>query len=158
MLSDLSSSLITNTSAELSWNADYSSGAYAIDYTMVGSNVWSTSESSQTKISLKELRPGTEYEARVQTNCLHVTAPHASIRFQTSFYGETLFAPNPTEHSITIFPSKGMIGNHFRIYDAAGKEVGDGQLRDYAIDLSAFSAGVYILKIDGEAPVKVVKQ
>lgn len=155
---DLSADFITNTSAELSWSAENSGSPYSIDYSIVGSDVWSTTESAFTKVSLEELRPGTEYEARVYINCLSITAPYASVRFETSLYGETAFAPNPTDNLITIFPSKSVIGNYFCIYDAAGRKVADGKLLDYTIDLSVFAAGIYILKIDGEEPVKVIKR
>ena len=155
---DLSADFITHTSAELSWHADYSGPPFSIDYSIVGSNVWSTIESASTKVALEELRPGTEYEARVHIKCPSITAPHASVRFETSLYGETVIAPNPTDNLITIFPSKRVIGNYFVIYDAAGRKVADGKLRDYTINLSAFSAGIYILKIDGEEPVKVIKR
>ena len=79
------------------------------------------------------------------------------MQFETDLYEETTFAPNPTDSKITIYPSKNLIGNRFSIYDNTGRIVADGELLDYTIDLSNFSAGIHTLKIDGEKPVKIFK-
>ena len=137
---NLSANAITHTTAELSWNDNFSGLPYSIDYSISGSNVWLTTETALTNISLTELRPGTKYEARVHINCLSETAPYVSLLFETDLYEETTFAPNPTDSKITIYPSKNLIGNRFSIHDNAGRIVVDGELLDYTIDLSNFSA------------------
>ncbi len=154
---NLLATAITHTTAELSWNDNIGGLPYSIDYSISGSNIWLITETSLTKISLAELRPGTEYEARVHITCLSVTAPYVSIRFVTSLYEATTFAPNPTENEINIYPSINLIGNHFSIYDNAGRRVVNGELLNYTIDLSGFSPGIYTLKIDGEKPIKIMK-
>ena len=154
---NLSVNAITHTTAELSWNDNFDALPYSIDYSISGSNVWLTTETALTNISLAKLRPGTLYEVRVHINCLSETAPYVSLFFETNLYEETKFAPNPTESKITIYPSKNLIGNRFIIHDNAGRIVADGELLDYTIDLSNFSYGIYTLKIDGEKPMKIVK-
>ncbi len=155
---NLSANTITHTTAELSWSDNFGGVPYYVDYSISGSNVWQTTETSLTKISLAELRPGAQYEARVHINCLSETAPYASVIFETNLYEETTFAPNPTDSKITIYPSRNLIGNHFSILDNAGKTVASGVLLDYTIDLSTFITGFYILKIDGERSIKMVKR
>jgi Zn-dependent metalloprotease len=154
---DLSVNAITHTTAELFWDDNYSGIPYSVDYSISGSNVWQTTETALTHMSLAELRPGTKYEVRVHINCSSQTAPYASELFETELYEETTFAPNPTTSKITIRPSKDLIGNHFSIYDNAGRILADGKLLDYTIDLSYFSAGVHILIIEGEKPIKIIK-
>jgi Zn-dependent metalloprotease len=154
---DLSVNGITHTTAELSWDDNFDGLPYSIDYSISGSNIWKTSETALTNISLSELRPGTKYEVRVHINCSSETAQYASVFFETEFYEETTFAPNPTNGKITIRPSKDLIGSHFSIFDNAGRKLADGELRDYTIDLTYFSAGVHILIIDGEKPIKIFK-
>jgi Zn-dependent metalloprotease len=154
---NLAVNAITHTTAELSWEVNFSDLPYSFEYSISGSNIWVTTETELTNILLSELRPGTRYEARVHINCLSETAPSASLRFQTNLYEETTFAPNPTDSEITIYPSKNLIGNHFSILDNTGRLVAQGELRDYTIDLSHFLPGLYILTIDGEKPVKIIK-
>lgn len=154
---DLLVSNIMYSTAELSWNSDFEGPPYFIDYSIKGSNVWQTKEATLTTVSLTELRPGTEYEVNVHINCLSITAPYASLFFETNLYEKTTYAPNPTSGSITIYPSKNLIGNRFSIQDNTGKTIAQGELQDYTLDLSAFSAGIYILKIEGENIMKIVK-
>ena len=154
---DLSVNGVTHTTAELSWDDNFGGLPYSIDHSISGSNVWATAETPLTNISLSELRPGTTYEVRVHINCSSQTAPYASVLFETKLYEETTFAPNPTNSKITIRPSKNLIGNHFSIYDNTGRILADGELLDYTIDLSNFAAGVHILIIDGEKPIKIFK-
>jgi hypothetical protein len=154
---DLSVNAKTYTEAELSWEDDFGVLPYSVDYSIYGSNYWLTTQTSSTNIGLSALRPGTKYEVRVHINCSSVSAPYASAVFETELYDETTFAPNPTEGKITIRPSKNLIGNRFSITDNTGRILIDGELRDYTIDLSNFSAGIHILKIDGEKPIKIFK-
>jgi Zn-dependent metalloprotease len=154
---NLSVDAITHTTAELWWSDNFSGLPYFIDYSISGSNVWQTTETPLTNISLAELRPGTEYEVRVHINCTSVTAPYISLHFETDLYEETALAPNPTDSKITIYPSKNLIGNHFSIHDNAGRVLVDGELLDYTMDLSNFPPGIYALKIEGEKTMKIVK-
>jgi hypothetical protein len=154
---DLSVNGTTPTTADLSWNDNIGGLPYIIDYSISGSNVWLTAETALTHISLSELRPGAKYEVRAYINCSSETVPYVSGFFETELYEETTFAPNPTNSKITIRPSKDLIGSHFSIFDNTGRILADGELLDYTIDLSYFSAGVHILIIDGEKPIKIIK-
>jgi hypothetical protein len=154
---NLSVSNITHTKAELSWNDTFGGVPYFIDFSILGSNVWQTAETSATTLPLAGLRPASKYEARVHINCLSEVAPYTSQFFETSVYQETTVAPNPTDKSITIYPSKNLIGSRFGIYDNAGKLVVYGDLLEYTIDLSLLPTGIFTLKIDGEKSMKIVK-
>lgn len=155
---DLSVNATTQTTAELSWDDHFSALPYAIDYSIAGSNLWLTTGTALTNILLAELRPGTEYEARVHINCLSQTAPFASVRFETNLYAEASFSPNPTDDKITIYPSENLIGRRFRLHDNTGRVLALGEIQDYTIDLSGFSAGIYTLNIDGSTPIRIMKK
>jgi Zn-dependent metalloprotease len=155
---NLSVNAVTHTTAELSWDDNFHTMPYAVDYSISGSNVWLTTETSLRNISLTELRPGTEYEVRIHINCTSETAPYVSMFLETSLYNETTLAPNPTDNKITIYPSKALIGNRFSIQDNTGRQVTNAKLLDYTIDLSILSPGIYTLTIEGEKPMKIMKR
>ena len=155
---DLAVNAITHTTAELSWADNFRALPYSVDYSISGSNVWLTTETEQRHVLLDKLRPGTEYEVKVHINCISETAPHVSVLFETDLYEETTLSPNPTTSKVTIHPSTNLIGNRFIMHDEAGRIIADGELRDYTIDLSDFSPGIYILKIDGDKSVKIFKK
>lgn len=154
---NLSADAITHTTADLWWSSDFSGHPHWVDYSISGSEVWLTKEVTSTNVLLADLRPGSEYEARVHINCLSETAEYVSVLFETDVYEQTTLAPNPTSSNITIYPSKNLIGNRFRVRDNAGRTIADGELIDYTIDLSGISPGIYTLTIDGEMNVKIVK-
>jgi Zn-dependent metalloprotease len=154
---DLSVKEVTHTTAELSWSDTFGGVPYYVDYSVLGSNNWLTAESLPTTFSLTGLRPASNYEVRIHINCLSEKAPFVSQLFKTNVYKETTIAPNPTDKTITIYPSQNLIGNRFSLYDQVGKQVATGELRDYTIDLSVLSPGFYTLKIDGEKTIKIVK-
>jgi Zn-dependent metalloprotease len=154
----LSADAITQTTTELSWQTEFNGVPYVVDYSILGSDVWLTTETSLTKIALAGLRPGTEYETRVHINCPSETPGFTLVRFKTNLYEETTLAPNPTHHEATIHPSKDLIGNHFSVQDNTGRVVVSGNLTDYVLDLSGLHAGIYLLKVDGERPMKIFKQ
>jgi len=148
---------ITYTSAQLSWSDNFGGLPYSVDYSISGNNVWQTTQTSLTNVSLDKLRPGTKYEARVHINCPNVIASYVSQLFETELYAETIFSPNPTDGKMTIYPSKNIIGNQYTIFDSAGKVVASGELLDYTFDLSILPAGIYMLRIEGEKIVKIAK-
>jgi Zn-dependent metalloprotease len=154
---NLSVDAITHTTADLSWNDNFDGFPYSIEYSISGSNVWLTTETASTNLSLTGLRPGAEYEARVHINCSSETLAYASLLFETALYDETTYFPNPTDREITIHPSRNLIGNRFIICDNVGRTIAHGELPDYTIDLSILSPGIYTLKIEGESPMKIMK-
>jgi hypothetical protein len=149
---------IKRTTAQLFWDTDFTNTPYIVEYTIAGNNKWMSIDASSNAIQLTNLQPGTEYEARVHITCLSVTEPYVSLHFTTGVYDATMFAPNPTDNTITIYPSRNLIGNHFSIYDNMGKEAGNGVLTNYTINFSDYAAGLYTLRIDGEKPMKIVKR
>ncbi|WP_185154448.1 M4 family metallopeptidase [Fulvivirga sp. M361] len=155
---NLSADIVKHTTAELSWDDNVNGLSYSIDYSIAGDDVWLTTESVLTKVSLEELRPGTQYEARVHINCQSEMSQQASVYFETSLYEETKIAPNPTANIITIHPSKDLIGNLYTIYDDKGRRVIHGELLDYTFDLSLFPSGIYVLMIEQEKLLKIVRK
>jgi Zn-dependent metalloprotease len=155
---NLSADAITHTTADLSWDDNFDGFPYTIEYSISGSNVWQTTETASTTISLTGLRPGAKYEVRVHIPCSSETLAYASLLFETKLYNETTYFPNPTDGEITIHPSRDLIGHRFNIYDNVGNSVANGELPDYTIDLSILAPGVYVLRIDGESPMKIVKR
>ena len=155
---NLSADAITHTSAELSWDDEFGILPYNISYSITGNYNWNTIETDQIDLALSMLRPGTEYEVRVNIECPNVTPPYASVNFTTSLYERTSFAPNPTRSTVTIYPSKDLIGNRFGIYDEKGGIMAEGELQDYTFDFSTYAAGVYIINIEEEKPIRIVKQ
>jgi hypothetical protein len=154
---NLSVDALTQTTAELSWDDQFDALPYSVDYSISGSNVWQTTDAPLRNILLADLRPGTEYDARVHINCTSQTAPYIAVHFTTDLYDETTFAPNPTDHEITIYPSRNLIGNRFVILDNTGRLMADGKLVNYTINVSDFPSGIYTLKIDGSRPVRISK-
>lgn len=156
-LTDLLVGNVTHTTAELSWDDQYEDGPYTIDYSISGSNRWQTEQTPSRNLSLSKLRPGTKYEVRVHINCPSQTAPYVSAYVETQLYDETSYAPNPTDGKLVLRPSKNLIGNRFILLDNSGRIMISGELWDYTVDLTNFAAGLYTLRIDGEAPMKIVK-
>jgi hypothetical protein len=142
----------------LSWDTEFTGVPYVVDYTILGSDTWLTTETPLTNTVLDALRPGTEYEARVHIDCPSETPGYTLVRFETDLYEETTLAPNPTDHEVTIHPSKDLIGNHFSLQDNTGRVVVSGNLTDYVLDLSGLHSGMYLLTVDGEKPMKVFKR
>ena len=148
---------VTHTGADLSWDNNFNAVPYSVDYSIFGSNKWLTHVTSSTSQMLTNLRPGTKYEARVHITCLSETAPYKSLLFETELYDNTTYSPNPTSGAVVLRPSKDLIGNRFIILNNSGQIITSGELLDYTIDLSDFSPGMYIMRIEGEKPIKLVK-
>jgi Zn-dependent metalloprotease len=154
---NLSATAITYTSAQVSWQDAFGGVPYYVDYAVSGDKKWMTIETVSTNVLLTELRPATEYEVRAHINCTNINAPYVSLLFKTSSYSETVIAPNPSEKNIVIYPAADLIGKQFFIFDSLGKQVANGELQDYTIDLSILSSGIYYLTIEGSRPIKFVK-
>lgn len=154
---NLGISRLTHTSAEVVWDDPFGGVPYTVDYSISGSNRWTSLETTSKNVLLTKLRPATAYDVRVRITCTSVLAQFAANSFKTKAYSETIFAPNPTLSSITIYPSSDLIGRSFSIYDRTGRQMISGTLQDYSIDLSALQPGVYNLVISGEGTHKIVK-
>jgi hypothetical protein len=155
---DLAVGTITHTTADLSWTADFSASPYTLEYSITGTNTWQQTQTTSEALTLTNLRPGTHYEVRVRINCTDKPENYAFATFETLLYTKTVYFPNPTNNQVTIHPSKNLIGNPFVLCDNLGKIIASGILTDYRIDLSTASPGIYLLKIEGEAFMKITKQ
>jgi Zn-dependent metalloprotease len=149
---------ITYTTAGLSWNSDFSGSPYFVDYSIRTSKEWKTLETTVTSVDLTDLRPGTAYEARVHIGCSSETPAYALVLFETNLYDQTRYAPNPTENTVTIQPAKSLIGNRFDIFDNMGRSVATGRLADYTFDFSTLAPGLYMLKIEGEDVMRIIRR
>lgn len=154
---DLSATEVSQTSAMLSWKCEFDDMPFTLDYSISGSNAWTTTEVQGFHTSLAELRPGTRYEVRVHITCPNQSEPYASLFFETGLYADTRYAPNPTSNTLTVYPGKKLIGKNYILYDNAGRKVLDGKLDAYTIDLSSLYAGMYTLMIEGEKAAKIIK-
>jgi Zn-dependent metalloprotease len=155
--SNLSVSNISHTSAIASWSDSFGGVPYTLNYSIAGSGNWNTIETAFTSIELSKLRPATEYEIKLHITCASVPAQQAKLVFKTGSYAQTTLAPNPSDHSVTVFPSQDLIGKRFYFYDNMGKLLATGNLQDYTIDLSGLNPGIYNVVIDGERPMKMIK-
>ncbi len=63
--------------------------------------------------------------------------------------------PNPATSSITY--SNTLVGEHYKIYNLLGREVGKGEMTQ-ALSVSSLANGVYILKVDSYKPIKFIKE
>ncbi len=63
--------------------------------------------------------------------------------------------PNPATSSITY--SNTLVGEHYKIYNLLGREVGKGEMTQ-TLSVSSLANGVYILKVDSYKPVKFIKE
>ena len=79
--SNINVSNITNTSADVSWNASSEANSYNLRYREVGGS-WSTQAVSGTSYSLTGLTLGTDYEVQVEAVCTELNSGYSS---STSF-------------------------------------------------------------------------
>jgi Zn-dependent metalloprotease len=144
-------------SAMLSWDDDFDALPYHIEYRIAESGQWTKVVQTTRRLPLTGLRSVTKYEVRISIVCANLTAPYLTQYFTTKAYEATTFGPNPTDDKVTIHPSKDLIGNRYTLIDNAGRIVAQGFMRSYTFDLSGLSSGLFILKIEGEDPMKIFK-
>jgi hypothetical protein len=95
----LSSSNITTTSADLSWNAAVGATSYTVQYKLAAASTWTTTASTtNTAISLSGLQPGANYQWRISTQC---SAPSTTASFSTPFNAPCSTATNLVTSNIT---------------------------------------------------------
>jgi Zn-dependent metalloprotease len=148
---------ISYTTALISWDDSFSGLSHHIEYSVAGKDEHKIIEASSLSTELRDLRPGTRYEIKIYIDCLGKTPPYVMKTFETKVYSTTTVAPNPTNDKIIIYPSRDLIGMSFQLLDFTGKLAGEGTLNDYTFDLSGLPEGIYILRIEGEDPMKIVK-
>ena len=65
--------------------------------------------------------------------------------------------PNPATESITVYNLENQ-DSYFELIDLTGKMIKAGYLNDAIIDLGSIDKGIYLLKIEGFNPQRIVKQ
>jgi len=104
----LSTSLVSDNSAQLNWTAVSGSGGYTIQYRVAGSTTWTNTTSASNSKTLSPLLAATTYEFQVQSNCTSggSSAFTATSGFTTSAppcnIPNGLSASNVTYNSATI--------------------------------------------------------
>ncbi|MFM7016719.1 MAG: M4 family metallopeptidase [Bacteroidota bacterium] len=96
--SGLVASLITDTTASVSWTAATGAASYALQYKTNAATTWTTINTNNTSANLTGLTPGTIYNFQVQSQC---TAGGASLYSAATNFTTTGTAP------ITYCVSKG---------------------------------------------------
>lgn len=80
----LTSSMITSTTAKVSWTAAVGATKYTINYRPVGTPTWLKKNTTTTSKKLIELTPGTMYEFKVKTTCTGAVSPFSpTVNFTT---------------------------------------------------------------------------
>jgi hypothetical protein len=101
----LSTTNITNSTADLSWIATAGATSYTVEYKIASSSTWTpTTATANTSISLSGLQPGASYQWRVSTQC---SAPSAPASFNTLFNAAcstatNLITTNVTQNTATV--------------------------------------------------------
>jgi Zn-dependent metalloprotease len=152
---------ITPTTATLSWQDDFNIGHYSIEYTELGVINWAPFETASTFHTIEGLAQETTYKARVHSICPDRISNREPIFFTTTkvpeeiILTETTIFPNPSEGELTIKPATSSIGKKAVIMDMKGKVMQEGVLEEInLIDVSSYSAGLFLLLIEGEKPMK----
>ena len=68
--------------------------------------------------------------------------------------------PNPAVNSITIKVDASLLSKSFTIFDRTGRRVSQGFLQqtESRLTLDGISNGIYLLQVQGEPGVKIIKQ
>lgn len=173
--SGISLTLLTATSAQLSWPPVNDAVLYAVQYRPFGASAWSFSTSIASSTNLTGLNPGQQYEVRIRTYCntLGVSSLSGTYFFATNTgiragaedtaYGNLSVYPNPNNGSFTVALDAQETGTaQLALFDARGAKVWTARR-----DLSAgannlrvnaeLPGGLYLLELTSEGRKQVVK-
>ena len=161
---------ITNTTADLVWDAVTGAWGYRVMYLQNGA-AWNTKviDTVFTNInSISSLNPGTTYKWKVKVLCSADGSNNSSwtswqyftttntnrILSQNNNLTDLNVFPNPTENIVNIsFISEEINDYHITLVDAYGKLIFEDHKKEFIgeyvnkIDLGQYSPGVYIFKI-----------
>lgn len=158
---DFQVNYVAATSASLSWQDDFDIGHYSIEFTELGIIDWSPAETTSTNHIIEGLVPATSYKARVHAICPERISNREPIFFTTITIpeghngAETLMFPNPSDGELTLIPKTNLIGKKAVILDMRGKVMMEGALGEINnIDISSFPAGLFLILVEGEKPIK----
>jgi hypothetical protein len=100
---------------------------------------------------------GTDTNACSDTISISVKVVDDNTSVELIKQSDVVIAPNPTTNTITLLGSETGISS-YRIYDLTGKEFLTNVLNQTReINVSTLPSGMYILEIEGYAPVRFVK-
>jgi len=75
-------------------------------------------------------------------------ASEISVGVSDTFLPELAIFPNPVRNQLIFEAPVDISGSLIRIFDVAGKKVMEGRLNQNQIDVSGFTPGAYVLKLD----------
>jgi Zn-dependent metalloprotease len=154
---------ILPTSAIVHWKDDHNIGNYSIEYTEYGTLNWFSSETASKSRSVTDLLPETTYKVRVHTICADRISNRTPILFTTppekpKIEG-LILSPNPVQKELLIQSEQSLEGREVIICDIMGKVVYRSVLEGTSIlDLSALVPGNFIVKIENEKPIRLIKE
>ncbi len=182
----LKTTLITDTSAKLSWTVKDCAVGYLVRYRVTGTAAWSTITVSENKDTLNGLSVGTSYDWSVVTVCqispLIQSIYTTPVKFTTlgnplaksgigdseKLLNKSLTAfiyPVPVINNLASLAIQNSNGNaSISLSDISGKllwsanKVSDGKL---ALPIARFAAGTYLLNVNNgkeNVTIKFVKQ
>lgn len=146
----------TATTLEVKWSAAFP-GPFLVEYKASKSGMRQSKVVSSMQVKLEDLIPGEFYTIAVSVICPSASYGAITTTARTDLYDETFFSPNPTTGIITINPSVELRDKPFRIIDQSGRILISGSLDTYTIDLSSLATGIYLLQVEGENPMRVVR-
>ena len=162
---DVSVKALTTSSAVIQWADEFDIGHYSVEYTEYGSiNYSMLPETFLLNQTIIDLVPETTYKARVFAICTDKISNRVPIFFTTPVItglepdGLTL-TPIPVKKELSIQSGQNLTGKKLVIVDAIGRVVFQSTLKEQnLLDLSDLSPGFFIVKIESERPVRIIKE
>ena len=154
---------ISHNSADVSWTAGEDETAWNLQYKESSTSTWGNSiPVAAPSYHLAGLNPETEYQVRIQANCIDTlsdwtepvsftTAPEVGIDNITLAQSISLM-PNPADNYIELRVNSNIEVKEAIVYNAFGQMIQTVQLNDNhaRIDLSNVAAGMYFVRVNGE--------
>ena len=154
---------INHNSADVSWTAGEDETAWNLQYKESSASTWGNSIPVATpSYHLSGLSPETEYQVRIQANCIDTlsdwtapvsftTTPEVGIDNITLAQNISL-RPNPADNHIELTVNSNVEVKEAVVYNAFGQMIQTVVLTDNHahIDLSDMAAGMYFVRVNGE--------
>lgn len=161
---------ISHNSADVSWTAGEDETAWNLQYKESSTSTWGNSiPVAAPSYHLAGLNPETEYQVRIQANCIDTlsdwtapvsftTAPEVGIDNITLANSISLM-PNPANNHIELHVNSNANMKEAVVYNAFGQMIQTVVLTDNHahIDLSDMAAGMYFVRVNGEGVSSVKK-
>ncbi len=145
------------TSATVSWDPVPGAVGYTLQGREVGGGVQTVAVSGTSR-GFGIFSPGGNYQWRVQANCAASSSLYTGVQaFTTPLSREghgpaATLLPNPATDRVRLDP--GPLPADWTVHDAAGRRVAAGHATGPVdLDLSGWSAGVYVVSVSGSGTV-----